>query len=241
MTFRIPCSRVSTSVCKEAGASKFFSMESPRLEFLGQKHGNKVEDCFAGTKMADFALQYKVGLFKVRQAAETENFGKLLEHDFDSLKQSGVRKSKLQVGSQKEYDSMQYVTTNCTCKYDYAGTRDHDLFKVLQHPGANAPTTWLHEHHSACHYESFNEVVANLYGPAGGVHWHSDANFLLSESTDVVSLSLLGFGVFCVQPNKNGPRDFFRQYGSASTKDADIWKSVLDKGLRTLVVLEPGD
>ena len=65
MTFRIPRSRVSTSVCKEAGASKFFSMESPRLEFLGKKHGNKVEDCFAGTTTADFALHYKVGLFRV--------------------------------------------------------------------------------------------------------------------------------------------------------------------------------
>ena len=63
------------------------------------------------------------GLFKVRHAVNTEQYGQLLESEFQRIKDQGVRQSKLRVGSQKQYESMQFVTSNCTGKYDYAGLK----------------------------------------------------------------------------------------------------------------------
>ena len=97
-------------------------MDSPWLELLRKKHGTDVHDCFEGTAMEHFAKHYFCGLFKVRHAVNTEQYGQLLESEFQRIKDQGVRQSKLRVGSQKQYESMQFVTSNCTCKYDYAGT-----------------------------------------------------------------------------------------------------------------------
>ena len=98
-------------------------MDSPWLELLRKKHGTDVHDCFEGTAMEHFAKHYFCGLFKVRHAVNTEQYGQLLESEFQRIKDQGVRQSKLRVGSQKQYESMQFVTSNCTCKYDYAGTK----------------------------------------------------------------------------------------------------------------------
>ena len=98
-------------------------MDSPWLELLRKKHGTDVHDCFEGTAMEHFAKHYFCGLFKVRHAVNTEQHGQLLESEFQRIKDQGVRQSKLRVGSQKQYESMQFVTSNCTCKYDYAGTK----------------------------------------------------------------------------------------------------------------------
>ena len=95
-------------------------MDSPWLELLRKKHGTDVHDCFEGTAMEHFAKHYFCGLFKVRHAVTTEQYGQLLESEFQRIKDQGVRQSKLRVGSQKQYESMQFVTSNCTCKYDYA-------------------------------------------------------------------------------------------------------------------------
>ena len=98
-------------------------MDSPWLELLRKKHGTDVHDCFEGTAMEHFAKHYFCGLFKVRHAVNTEQYGQLLESEFQRIKDHGVRQSKLRVGSQKQYESMQFVTSNCTCKYVYAGTK----------------------------------------------------------------------------------------------------------------------
>ena len=98
-------------------------MESPWLELLRTKHGTDVHDCFEGIAMEYFAKHYFCGLFKVRHAVNTEPYGQLLESEFQRIKDQGVRQSKLRVSSQKQYESMQFVTSHCTCKYDYAGTK----------------------------------------------------------------------------------------------------------------------
>ena len=98
-------------------------MDSPWLELLRKKHGTDVHDCSEGTAMEHFANPYFCGLFKVRHAVNTEQYGQLLESEFQRIKDQGVRQSKLRVGSQKQHESMQFVTSNCTCKYDNAGTK----------------------------------------------------------------------------------------------------------------------
>ena len=76
-------------------------MDSPWLELLRKKHGTDVHDCFEGTAMEHFAKHYFCGLFKVRHAVNTEQYGQLLESEFQRIKDQGVRQSKLRVGSQK--------------------------------------------------------------------------------------------------------------------------------------------
>ena len=52
-------------------------MDSPWLELLRKKHGTDVHDCFEGTAMEHFAKHYFCGLFKVRHAVNTEQYGQL--------------------------------------------------------------------------------------------------------------------------------------------------------------------
>ena len=75
-------------------------MDSPWLELLRKKHGTDVHDCFGGTAMEHFAKHYFCGLFKVRHAVNTEQYGQLLEPESQRIKDQGVRQSKLRVGSQ---------------------------------------------------------------------------------------------------------------------------------------------
>ena len=75
-------------------------MDSPWLELLRKKHGTDVHDCFEGTAMEHFAKHYFCGLFKVRHAVNTEQYGQLLETEFQRIKDQGVRQSKLRVSSQ---------------------------------------------------------------------------------------------------------------------------------------------
>ena len=60
-------------------------MDSPWLELLRKKHGTDVHDCFEGTAMEHFAKHYFCGLFKVRHAVNTEQYGQLLESEFQRM------------------------------------------------------------------------------------------------------------------------------------------------------------
>ena len=73
-------------------------MDSPWLELLRKKHGTDVHDCFEGTTMEQFAKHYFCGLFKVRHAVNTEQYGQLLESKikvFASPSCELVRKSNM--------------------------------------------------------------------------------------------------------------------------------------------------
>ena len=53
---------------------------------LRKKHGTDVHDCFEGTAMEHFAKHYFCGLFKVRHAVNTEQYGHFLESEFQKSK-----------------------------------------------------------------------------------------------------------------------------------------------------------
>ena len=70
-------------------------LDSPWLELLRKKHGTDVRDCFDRTAMEQCAKHYFCGLVKVRDAVNTEQYGQLLESEFQRIKDQGVRQSKL--------------------------------------------------------------------------------------------------------------------------------------------------
>ena len=99
---------------------------------------------------------------------------------------------------QRWYRSVQAVSDNCTCKYNYAASGRHVVYKVEDIEFLNEYLSWVHSLGDIRVHQRFNEIIGNIYmrDLDENVTWHSDANPLYDESTDVLSVSGSALGLF---------------------------------------------
>ena len=83
----------------------------------------------------------------------------------------------------RAYATIQAVTGACNCKYVYANTCRHQLFKVSEWRHFQDVCDWLHQRHRVDWQDHFDEVVANIYSRAENecAGFHTDQSELLGN------------------------------------------------------------
>ena len=169
-----------------------------------------LQNASAGTPFADYAEKHGFGLFVVRGAFESkESFAahEEVRNMFKGLvrdEQRGVRAIAVQgATSVRHYNSAQFVSGHCTCMSKYQGTGRHQVYKLEEFPAVAKPAKWLQGLACKSGVVPFNQVVVNEYSRKDNerIAYHSDANSLLADSTEILSLSLGAPGVFCYEPD----------------------------------------
>ena len=126
----------------------------------------------------------------------------------------------------------------CTCKYVYEGNVRNPLIKTS---GVPAVSNFLRSFYVKCNARSehhFQQIIGNHYDRASNqsIHWHSDKSTLLSDNTDIVSVSLGCAGVFCYMPNEREVSSIFHR-----SLELGKWKNrrqtAIDRRLRGCVPL----
>ena len=166
----------------------------------------QVEDVFLGTPLEQIAREKGFGLYVVRSAvpaAEHGRWHRALEQAVLKLTEDKGERAVLIKGKRRWYSSVQALTTHCTCTYEYSGTGRNPVYRVNDIQVLGETTAWLHKGRDAEDATLFNQIVANIYSRELGEYtpWHSDENSLLSEDTEIVSLSLGAPGIYCFCPN----------------------------------------
>jgi hypothetical protein len=223
-------------------------MSSEWVSLLASAFGpDKMENCFAQTAFEPFAQNLGFGLFVIRAAMEPDMAQgiqeKLQSHMEKIGLETGVRKIQAKANRGIHYyNTMQVVTGHCTCKYDYATTAKHPLFRLKDVPPLQTATSWLKEKCKAPPAQMFNEIVANVYSRNRNeaISWHTDKNCLLRKTTDIVSLSMGAPGIFCYQPDTRSV-DEFREFNIPRGGEAQRRDAMINMGLRGLVPVFSGD
>ena len=146
-------------------------------------------------------------------------------------------------GKKLHYKTLQMTDDVCTCKYVYEGNVRNPLIKTS---GVPAVSNFVQSFYVKCNAKSehhFQQIIGNHYDRASNqsIHWHSDKSALLSDKTDIVSVSLGCAGVFCYMPNEKAQFSDVHQ----SLKLGGQWhkrrQTAIDRGLRGCVPLFAGD
>ena len=130
----------------------------------------------------------------------------------------------------------------CTCKYVYDGNVRNPIFKASEVP---TNSNFVQSFYAKCNATSelhFHQIIGNRYARASNqsIHWHSDKSSLLSDNTDIVSVSLGSAGVFCYMPNEREVSSIFTGV-SSSGKWKNRRQTAIDRRLRGCVPLFAGD
>jgi alkylated DNA repair dioxygenase AlkB len=171
-----------------------------------------------GTQLQDPAKNYNFGIFTVREGMGKKNadeYYQLLDQDFeflckkdrDAKGQNRKRKAvAITAGSTKEYtgyETFQCTSHNCSCKYDYAKTKDHDHYvtEELVAPKRFVDTLNFLGKKRQC---IVDEVVANSYSPSQRTPPHTDYAPIYARCTSIVSASFGNAAIFAwkVRPPK---------------------------------------
>ena len=125
------------------------------------------------------------------------------------------------------YLSIQCVSGRCTCKYAYAATARHRVWRVSDWKPFQDACDWLHNEHHVDWPDRFNEIVANVYSRPQNqcVAEHTDQSELLGATSNIVSVSLGAAGVFYWRPSPNGT--LRRRISDASRSQWRWWRSLL--------------
>ena len=171
-----------------------------------QKYGaEEVEDDFAGTPFGDKAAQIGFGLYIIRDclpADHSADFHVQLKQAFlDVALGKGTRAVQVK-GTKLWYEALQVLLGKCICEYRYAASAKTKVRQASDVPVLGGLSKWLHNCHHCDDKHRFHQIVSNIYSFArdDSVPWHTDANKLLAQSTDVIALSLGASGIFCYQP-----------------------------------------
>jgi hypothetical protein len=217
------------------------------ISLLRKKYGScRIEDVFQGTQMQDKAKALGFGLYVVRNFITEEKAHKLMEGLTAEIKrisfQAGCRSVQIK-GNKLWYESLQVLLGNCICTYMYAGTARNKTFREDEIPMMEELNQWMHTEHGCDAANGFHQIVANIYNHERNENtpWHTDANILLKESTEVLCISLGAPGIYCVQPNRAhlDPRWGIRE--ANSTRGDKLRKACIELGLRACVPVLPGD
>ena len=154
--------------------------------------------------------------------------------------QEGCRSVQIR-GNRLWYESLQILLGNCICTYEYAGTARNKTFRAHEIPMMEELNQWMLTEHGCDTVDGFHQIVANIYNHTRNENtpWHTDANILLKESTDVLCISLGAPGIYCVQPNRAhlDPRWGIRN----SIRGDKLRQACIEHGLRACVPLFAGD
>ena len=172
---------------------------------------NCVVDVFANTGMALKAQELNIGCYVVRGVLPPEQLEGWHQQLEDSLTaiglQFGTRAVDLRGRSgPAAYRTIQCTSGKCTCKYDYAATGRHTLWKTKDVKPFSAVSDWLHDELEVERWLHFDEIVANIYdrGLNQCAGFHTDQNPLLGETSNILSVSMGAPGVFYWRPNPDG-------------------------------------
>ena len=206
----------------------------------------RVEDLLQGTGLESWAAECGFGMHLVRSAVPEELLPRLdyLETVMDDISAKSLRYGRAVAVQgnrpQRWYRSVQATVDNCMCKYKYEATKRHEVYKVEDIPVLKEMLEWVHSLGDIRLRQQFNEILGNVYmrDLDECVTWHSDANTLYSESTDVLSVSGSALGLFCFQPRITGfVADIIGKKWNVVQRD-DFF---VTHKLRGLVPLFPGD
>ena len=95
----------------------------------------------------------------------------------------------------------------------YEGNVRNPLIKMS---GVPAVSDFPHSFYGKCNARpehQFHQIVANHYDNTTNqaIPWHSDKSVLLSDNTDIVSVSLGCGGVFCYMPSEKAQHSDFHR------------------------------
>ena len=184
--------------------------ESRRWRDVFKDHGHRIDDLLEGTKLQDPAKNYNFGIFTVRQGMGKKNadeYYQLLDQDFEFLckkdrdakgpnrKRKAVAITKGSTPEYTGYETFQCTAHNCSCKYTYAKTGDHDHYNTeeLVAPSRFVDTLNFLGQKRQC---IVDEVVANCYSPSQRVPPHTDYAPIYARCTSIVSASFGNAGIF---------------------------------------------
>ena len=213
---------------------------------LRKKYGsNRVEDVFADTEFAKYGAELGFGLYVVRGCLPSQMAADV-QRDLRDLIASvseaqGCRAVQVRGKGPAHYQTLQVLLGNCICQYFYAASSRHQYYSVMEAPVLGALSQWLQQEHDCRTTDLFHQIVANQYSQAldEAVDWHTDANPLLAQSTDVIGISLGGPGIFCYQPHIGKLSDKWRF--RKSLKGEKLKQECRDRDLRGCVPLFAGD
>ena len=186
---------------------------------------DSVVDVFENTGMALKARDLNIGCYVVRgvlTSAQLAAWHQALEGSVAYIANTkGTRAVDLKGDrpGPPEYRTIQCTAGKCTCKYAYAATARHKLFKTFEVKPFSDVCDWLHKTHKVDRQEYFDEIVANIYdrGLNQCAGFHTDQNPLLGETSNILSVSMGAPGVFYWRPNPDGK---LRGAGEGWTKGA---------------------
>ena len=214
---------------------------------LKQKYGaHRIENVVFGTPMQSKAEALGWGLYVIRNFVQDEKAQELMKGLSSEVQristEQGCRAVQIR-GSNLWYESLQVLLGKCICVYKYAGTARNKTFRASDIPMMEELNQWLLTEHGCDTEDGFHQIVANLYSHIRNENtpWHTDANSLLKESTDVICISLGAPGIYCVQPNRAhlDPRWGIKQ--SNNMKGDKLRATCIQQELRACVPLFAGD
>ena len=172
----------------------------------------RVVDVFANTGIALKARDLNIGCYVVRGvltsaqlAAWHQALTTSLNHIADTVGSRAVDLKGSRPGP-PVYRTIQCVAGKCNCKYAYAATSKHKVYKVSEVEPFSDVCNWLHGHHNVGHQNYFDEIVANLYSRAANqcAGYHTDQSELLGATSNIMSVSMGAAGVFYWRPSPEG-------------------------------------
>ena len=149
----------------------------------------RVVDVFENTGMALKARDMNIGCYVVRGVLTSAQLAAwhqaLTDSVFFIANTQGPRYVDLKGDrpGPPTYRTIQATAGKCTCKYAYAATARHKLFKTFEVKPFSDVCDWLHEAHNVGRLEYFDEIVANIYSRTLNqcAGYHTDQSELLGK------------------------------------------------------------
>ena len=130
---------------------------------------DRVVDVFENTGMAQKAKDLNIGCYVVRgvlTSAQLEAWHEALTDSVSFIANTNGTRAVDLKGNRSgaaAHRTIQCVAGICTCKYDYAATARHKLWKTSDVKPFSVVCDWLHDVHKVDRWEYFDEIVANIY------------------------------------------------------------------------------
>ena len=208
---------------------------------------DRVVDVFKGIGIESKARDLNMGAYVIRNVLPPEQLAiwhqALEDSMMDITNKTGSTRAVDLKGDRPgpaRYRTIQCTSGLCTCKYDYAATGRHKLYKTKEIKPFADVCDWVNKIHKVDRKEYFDEIVANLYSRSENQYagYHTDQSDLLGATSDILSLSMGAAGVFFWRPSPDGP---LRSNGEGWAKEVYRHDAEKKAGLWGCVPLLPGD
>ena len=155
---------------------------------------DRVVDVFENTGMAQSARDLNIGCYVVRGVLTSAQLAAWHQASTDTVifiaNTKGTRAVDLKGDrpGPPAYRTTQATTGQCICKYDYAATGKHKLYKVSEVKPFSEVCDWVHDRHKVDRLNYFDEIVANVYSRAANqcAGYHTDQSELLGATSNIL-------------------------------------------------------